>query len=92
LKRKEEASIKLCCVVCVFLNRKKVKIAKILRVVIEFRSKKRELDVVFNDSKFDQFVLMFMICFVDFFQNEMMLLSSKEMKNDYEMMKFEFSN
>jgi hypothetical protein len=33
-----------------------------------------------------------MICFIDFFQNEMMLLSSKEMKNDYEMMKFEFSN
>ncbi len=92
LKRKKKTSIKLCCVVCVSLNRKKVKVAKILRIVIEFRSKKRELDVVFNDSKFDQFVLMFMICFVDFFQSEMMLSSSKKMKNDYEMMKFEFSN
>jgi hypothetical protein len=60
--------------------------------MIEFRSKKREFDVVFNDSKFDQFVLMFMICFVNFSQNEMMLFSSKKMKNDYEMMKFEFSN
>jgi hypothetical protein len=42
LKRKKEASIKLCCVVCLFLNRKRVRIAKILRVVIEFRFKKRE--------------------------------------------------
>jgi hypothetical protein len=60
--------------------------------VIEFRSKKRRLDVVFSDSKFDQFVLVSMICFVDLLQSEMMLLSSKEMKDDYEMMKFEFSN
>ncbi len=74
------------------LNRKKVKIAKTLRAVIEFRFKKRELDVVLSDSKFDQFVLMSMICFIDFFQSEMMLSSSKKMKNDYEMMKFEFSN
>jgi hypothetical protein len=92
LKRKKKASIKLCCVVCVSLNQKKVKIAKILKAVIEFRFKKKELDVVFNDSKFDQFVLMSVICFVDLFQSEMMLFSSKEMKNDYEMMKFEFSN
>ncbi len=76
----------------VSLNRKKMKVAKILKAVIEFRSKKRELDVVFSDSKFDQFVLMFVICFVDLFQSEMMLLSSKKMKNDYEMMKFELSN
>ncbi len=92
LKKREKTSIKLCCVVCVSLNRKKVRVAKILRAVIEFRSKKRKLDVVFNDSKFDQFVLMFVICFVDFFQSDMMLSSSKKMKNDYEMMKFEFSN
>jgi hypothetical protein len=78
--------------VCVSLNRKKVKIAKILRAVIEFRFKKRRLDVVLSDSKFDQFVLMFVICFIDFSQSEMMLLSSKKMKNDYEMMKFELSN
>ncbi len=77
---------------CVSLNRKKVKIAKILRAVIEFRFKKRRLDVVLSDSKFDQFVLMFVICFIDFSQSEMMLLSSKKMKNDYEMMKFELSN
>jgi hypothetical protein len=92
LKRKEEASIKLCCVVCVSLNRKKVRVAKILRAVIEFRFKKRELDVVLSDSKFDQFVLMSVICFVDLFQSEMMLSSSKKMKDDYEMMKFELSN
>jgi hypothetical protein len=92
LKRREEASTKLCCVVRVSLNRKKVKVAKTLRVVIEFRFKKRELDVVLNDSKFDQFVLVSVICFVDLFQSEMMLLSSKKMKDDYEMMKFEFSN
>ncbi len=92
LKREKKASIKLCCVVCMSLNRKKVKIAKTLRAVIEFRFKKRELDVVLSDSKFDQFVLMSMICFIDFFQSEMMLSSSKKMKNDYEMMKFEFSN
>jgi hypothetical protein len=42
LKRRKEASIKLCCVVCVSLNRKRVKVAKILRAVIEFRFKKRE--------------------------------------------------
>ncbi len=35
---------------------------------------------------------MSVICFVDFSQSEMMLLSSKEMKDDYEMMKFELSN
>jgi hypothetical protein len=78
--------------VTVSLNRKRVKVAKILRVVIEFRSKKRKLDVVFSDSKFDQFVLVFMICFVDLFQSEMMLLPSKKMKDDYEMIEFELSN
>ncbi len=76
----------------VSLNRKRVRVAKILRTVIEFRFKKRRLDVVFSESKFDQFVLMSMICFVDLFQREMMSFSSKKMKNDYEMMKFEFSN
>jgi hypothetical protein len=78
--------------VYVSLNRKRVRVAKILRTVIEFRFKKRRLDVVFSESKFDQFVLMSMICFVDLFQREMMSFSSKKMKNDYEMMKFEFSN
>ncbi len=43
LKKKEEVSIKLCCVVCVSLNRKRMKVAKILRIVIEFRFKKREI-------------------------------------------------
>jgi hypothetical protein len=89
---KREISIKLCYVACASLNRKRVKVEKTLRVMIEFRFKKRKLDVVFSDSKFNQFVLMFMICFVDLLQSEMMLLSSKKMKNDYEMMKFEFSN
>ncbi len=45
---KRETSIKLCCVACASLNRKRVKIAKILRAEIEFRAKKRELDVVFK--------------------------------------------
>jgi hypothetical protein len=57
-----------------------------------FDLKKEKLDVVSSDSKFDQFVLMFTIYFIDLFQSEMMLLSSKKMKNDYEIMKFEFSN
>ncbi len=69
-----------------------MKIEKILRAVIEFRFKKRELDVVFNDSKFDLFVLMNVICFADLSQNEMMLFSSKEMKEDFEIVKYEFSN
>jgi hypothetical protein len=77
---------------CMFLNRKKVKIAKILKTVIQFRFKKRKLNVILSDSKFHQFVLMFMICFVDFFQSEMMLFLSKKMKNNYEMMKFKLSN
>jgi hypothetical protein len=46
LKRK--TSIKLCCVTCASLNRKRVKVAKILRAEIEFRTKKRELDVIFK--------------------------------------------
>jgi hypothetical protein len=68
-----------------------MKIAKVLKIVIEFRSKKRKLDVVLNDSKFDRFVLMIMICFVDFFQNEMTLFSSKKMKKEFEIVKCEFS-
>jgi hypothetical protein len=60
--------------------------------MIEFRFKKRRLDVVFNDSKFDLFVLMNVICFVDFFQSEMMLFSSKKMKKDFEIVKYELSN
>jgi hypothetical protein len=69
-----------------------VRIAKTLRVVIEFRSKKRELDVVFSDSKFDLFVLMNVICVADLFQSEMMLFSSKKMKEDFEIVKYELSN
>jgi hypothetical protein len=45
---KKKTSIKLCCVACASLNRKRVRIAKILRAEIEFRAKKRELDVVFK--------------------------------------------
>ncbi len=60
--------------------------------MIEFRSKKRRLDVVFSDSKFDLFVLMNVICFADLFQSEMMLSSSKKMKEDFEIVKYEFSN
>ncbi len=78
---------------CVCLEiEKRVRIAKILRAVIEFRSKKRRLDVVFNDSKFDLFVLMNVICFVDLFQSEMMLFSSKKMKKYFEIVKYELSN
>jgi hypothetical protein len=69
-----------------------VKIEKILRAVIKFRSKKRRLDVVLNDSKFDLFVLVNEICFADLLQSEMMLFSSKEMKKDFEIVKYEFSN
>ncbi len=69
-----------------------MRIAKTLRVVIEFRSKKRELDVVFSDSKFDLFVLMNVICVADLFQSEMMLFSSKKMKEDFEIVKYELSN
>ncbi len=57
-----------------------------------FELKKESLTLFSNDSKFDLFILTFMICFVDLFQSEMMLLSSKKMKDDYEKMKFEFSN
>jgi hypothetical protein len=64
---KRETSIKLCCVACASLNRKKVRIAKILKAEIEFRVKKKNLTLFSNDSKFDLFVLTFMICFVDFF-------------------------
>ncbi len=82
-----------CAVSCVcFWIEKRMKIAKILRAVIEFRFKKRKLDVVFNDSKFDLFVLMNVICFADLLQSEMMLFSSKEMKEDFENVKHEFSN
>jgi hypothetical protein len=60
--------------------------------VIEFRFKKKILDVIFNHSKFDLFVLMNVICFVDFFQSEMMLSLSKKIKKDFEIVKYEFSN
>jgi hypothetical protein len=66
---KEEKKNRLNCVVscvCLWIE-KRMRIAKILRAVIEFRSKKRKLDVVFNDSKFDRFILMIMICFIDLF-------------------------
>jgi hypothetical protein len=43
---KKETSTKLCCVACASLNWKKVKVAKILKAKIEFRVKKRKLDVV----------------------------------------------
>jgi hypothetical protein len=33
-----------------------------------------------------------MICFVDLLQSEMMLFSSKEMKENFEIVKFELSN
>jgi hypothetical protein len=69
-----------------------MRVAKVLRIVIEFRFKKKELDVVFNDSKFDRFVLVIMICFVDFFQSEMMLFSSKKVKKEFEIVKYELSN
>ncbi len=75
-----------------FWIEKKWKSRKFWKLWSNFDFKKNKLDVVFNDSKFDQFILMFMIYFVDYFQNEIMLFSSKKMKNDYEMMKFEFSN
>jgi hypothetical protein len=45
---KKETSIKLCCVACASLNRKRMKIAKILKTEIEFRVKKRRFDVVFK--------------------------------------------
>ncbi len=45
---KKKTSIKLCCVACASLNRKRVKVTKTLRAEIEFRAKKRELDVVFK--------------------------------------------
>ncbi len=91
--RWEEKHRLSCVVSCVCLwIEKRVRIAKILRVVIEFRSKKRELDVVFSDSKFDLFVLINVICFADLVQSEMMLISSKEMKEDLKIVKYEFSN
>ncbi len=69
-----------------------MRIEKTLRAVIKFRFKKRRLDVVFSDSKFDLFVLVNEICFADLSQSEMMLFSSKEMKEDFEIVKYEFSN
>jgi hypothetical protein len=38
------------------------------------------------------FALMNVICFVDLFQNEIVLFSSKEMKEDFEIVKCELSN
>ncbi len=57
-----------------------------------FELRKEDLTLFSSDSKFDLFVLTFMICFVDFFQSEMMLLSSKQMKEDFEIVKFVLSN
>jgi hypothetical protein len=57
-----------------------------------FELKKENLTLFLNDLKFDLFILTFMICFVDFFQNKMMLFSSKKMKKDFEIVKFEFLN
>jgi hypothetical protein len=39
---KRETSTKLCCVACASLNRKRMRIEKILKAVIEFRFKKRK--------------------------------------------------
>jgi hypothetical protein len=64
VEKKKEASIKLCCVVCVSLNRKKVKVAKILRVVIEFRFKKRRLDVVLNLIDWRKNELLTAVCLI----------------------------
>ncbi len=57
-----------------------------------FELRKENLTLFSNDSKFDLFVLTSMICFVDLFQSEMMLFSSKEMKENFEIVKFELSN
>jgi hypothetical protein len=82
-----------CVVTCVYLwIEKKMKVVKILRIVIKFQLKKRKLDVVFNDLKFNLFVLIIMLCFVNLFQSEMMLSSSKKIKENFEIAKFEFSN
>ncbi len=89
-KKKHRLNCVMSCM-CFWIE-KRMKIAKILRIVIEFRFKKKEFDIIFNDSKFDLFILINVICFINFFQNEMMLFSSKKMKKDFEIMKYEFSN
>jgi hypothetical protein len=45
-----------------------------------------------NDSKFDLLILTSMIFFVDLFQNEMILFSSKMMKEDFDDEKYKISN
>jgi hypothetical protein len=57
-----------------------------------FELRKESLTLFSNDSKFDLFVLAFMICFVDLSQSEMILFSSKIMREDFDCENHEFSN
>jgi hypothetical protein len=77
--------------VCLWIKRE-WKSQKFWELWSNFDLKKEELDVVFNDSKFDLFVSTFMICFVDLSQSEMILFSSKMMKEDFDCENHELSN
>jgi hypothetical protein len=57
-----------------------------------FELRKESLTLFSNDLKFDLFVLASMICFIDLFQSEMILFSSKMMKKDFDCENYEFSN
>jgi hypothetical protein len=91
---KEKKKRRLSCVVscvCLWIERE-WESQKFWELWPNFDLKKEEIDVVFNDSKFDLFVLTFMICFIDLFQSEMILFSSKIMKENFDCENHEFSN
>jgi hypothetical protein len=82
----------MLCRVCVFESKKSEKSRKFWKQKSNFELKKENLTLFSNDSKFDLFVLASMICFVDFSQSEMILFSSKMMKQDFDYENHEFSN
>ncbi len=81
----------LCCV-RVFESKKSEKSRKCWEQKSNFELRKENLTLFSNDSKFDVFILAFIICFVDLFQSEMILFSSKMMKKDFEYENHEVSN
>jgi hypothetical protein len=89
---KKETSIKLCCVACASLNRKRIKIAKILRTKIEFRAKKRELDFVFKrfEARFVRFSVYDLFCQSSSKWNDVVFIEKNERRNwDCQMRAFE---
>ncbi len=69
----------LCCT-RVSESKKSEKSRKFWEQKSNFELRKENLTLSSNDSKFDLFILAFMICFIDLFQKRMILFSSKMMK------------